>query len=77
MSEKTYQQLVQRVQRAINSPGAQSKHCIEIKRQPEEDEDDWARMLSELGTVENVTLTTMDDDPEHVQVTWNPEESMS
>jgi hypothetical protein len=32
MSEKTYQQLVQRVQRAINSPGAQSKHCVEIKR---------------------------------------------
>jgi len=77
MSEKTYQQLVQRVQRAINSPGAQSKHCIEIKRQQEDNADDWAHMLSELGTVENVTLTPMDDDSEHVQVTWNPEESMA
>lgn len=77
MSEKTYQQLVQRVQRAINSPGAQSKHCVEIKRQSEDDADDWARMLSDLGTVENVTLTTMDDDAEHVRVRWNPEESMA
>tara|TARA_R110002012_G_scaffold62590_1_gene164629 strand:- start:10526 stop:10759 length:234 start_codon:yes stop_codon:yes gene_type:complete len=77
MSEKTYQLLVQRVQRAINSPGAQSKHCVEIKRQPQDAKDDWTRMHSELGTVENVTLTTMDDDAEHVQVAWNPEESMA
>jgi len=77
MSEKTYQQLVQRVQRAINSPGAQSKHCIEIKRQPEDEADDWERILSDLGTVENVTLSTMDDDGDHVQITWNPEESMA
>tara|TARA_R110000851_G_scaffold13675_8_gene46629 strand:+ start:15878 stop:16111 length:234 start_codon:yes stop_codon:yes gene_type:complete len=77
MSEKKYQQLVQRVQRAINSPGAQSKHSVEIKRQPEDEVDDWARMLSDLGTVENVTLTTMDDHAEHVQIIWNPEESMA
>jgi hypothetical protein len=35
------------------------------------------RMLSDLGAIENVTLTTMDDDGEHVQITWNPEESMA
>lgn len=77
MSEKTYLQLVQRVQRIIGSPGAQSKHCADIQRHPENDADDWARMLSDLGTVENVTLTPMDDDAEHIRITWNPEESMS
>lgn len=72
-----YEQLVKRVQRAINSPGAQSKHCVDIKRQSEDPADDWAKMLSELGTVENVTLTPMDDDSDHVRIEWNPEESMS
>lgn len=77
MSEKKYQLLIQRVQRAINSPGAQSKHYAEIKRHPEDEVDDWTRMLSDLGTVENVTLTNMDDNAEHVQIIWNPEESMA
>lgn len=77
MSDKTYKALVERVQRAINSPAAQSKHCIEIKRQPEDKADDWARMLSDLDTVENVTLTSMDDNAEHVLIRWNPEESMA
>ncbi|SJN11600.1 hypothetical protein CZ787_06290 [Halomonas citrativorans] len=77
MSEKTYQVLVSRVQRKINSPRAQSEHCAEIQRQPEDSTDDWARMLAELGTVENVTMTPLDDDGELVRVRWNPEESMS
>lgn len=77
MSEKTYQALVGRVQRKINSPRAQSEHCAEIQRQPEDAAEDWARMLSELGTVENVTMTPLDDDGELVRVRWNPEESMS
>ena len=77
MSEKTYQQLVQRVQRVIGSPGAQSKHCVELQRQPDDAPDDWARMLSELGTVENVTMIPLDDSVEHVRIRWNPEESMA
>ncbi|MGO3214755.1 MAG: DUF1654 domain-containing protein [Halomonas sp.] len=77
MSEKTYQALVGRVQRIINSPRAQSEHCAEIQRQPEDAADDWERMLAELGTVENVTMTPLDDDGEIVRVRWNPEESMS
>ena len=75
MSEKTYQQLVQRVQRIIASPGAQSKQCAEINRQP--DDDDGARLLSEQGTVENVTMISLEDAAEHIHLRWNPEESMA
>ena len=77
MSEKTYQALVSRVQRKINSPRAQSEHSAEIQRQPEDSADDWARMLGDLGTVENVTMAPLDDDGELFRVRWNPEESMS
>lgn len=74
---KSYEQLVKRVQRIIGSPGAQSKQCAEIQRQPDDDDDDWARMLSDLGTVENVTMTPLDDASEHIRLRWNPEESMA
>ncbi|MBE0403055.1 DUF1654 domain-containing protein [Halomonas citrativorans] len=77
MSEKTYQALVERVKRKIGSPAAQLKLCCEIQRQPEDAADDWTRMLSELGTVENVTIIPLDDDGELFRVRWNPEESMS
>ncbi|MCO7248173.1 DUF1654 domain-containing protein [Halomonas sp. Mc5H-6] len=76
MSQKTYEQLVQRVQRAINSPLAQSEKCAEISRQPDDHSEDWARMLDDLGTVENVTLTPLDDTAEHVSIRWNPAEAM-
>ena len=69
--------MVGRVQRIINSPRAQSEHCAEIRRRPEDAADHWERMLAELGTVENVTMTPLDDDGEIVRVRWNPEESMS
>jgi hypothetical protein len=74
---KSYEQLVKRVQKEIGSPGAQSKHCVEIQRREDESPEDWAQMLADLGTVENVTLTPMDDDAEHIRITWNPEESMA
>lgn len=74
---KSYEQLVKRVQRTIGSPGAQSKLSADIQRQPDDDVNDWAQMLSDLGTVENVTLTHMDDDTNHVRICWNPEESMA
>lgn len=73
----SYEQLIKRVQKIIGSPGAQSKHCAEIVRQPDDDVDDWARMLSELGTVENVTMISLDDTAEHIRIRWNPEESMA
>lgn len=74
---KSYEQLVKRVQKQIGSPKAQSEHCIELQRQPDDAPEDWAQMLADLGTVENVILTVMDDDSEHVRITWNPEESMA
>lgn len=74
---KLYAQLVKRVQKEIGSPGAQSKHCVELQRREDESSEDWAQMLAELGTVENVTLTPIDDDAEHIRITWNPEESMA
>ncbi|WP_193090878.1 DUF1654 domain-containing protein [Halomonas colorata] len=77
MSEKSYQQLIQRVQRKIGSPRAQSENCAELQRQPEDSTDDWERMLSELNTVENVTMTPLDDAGELVRIRWNPLESMA
>lgn len=77
MSEKTYQALVERMKRKIGSPGAQSKQCVEIKRQEDDSADDWARMLEDLCTVENVTVIPLDDTAEHIRLRWNPEESMS
>lgn len=38
---KSYEQLVQRVQRKINSPRAQSEHCTEIQRGEDDSADDW------------------------------------
>ncbi|WP_411572204.1 DUF1654 domain-containing protein [Vreelandella titanicae] len=73
----SYEQLVKRVQKEIGSPGAQSKHCVELQRREDESSEDWAQMLADLGTVENVTLTPIDDDAEHIRITWNPEESMA
>ena len=77
MSVNTYQALVERVKRKIGSPAAQSKLCCEIQRQPDDNADDWAKLLEDLGTVENVTMIPLDDTAEHVRLRWNPEESMA
>lgn len=77
MSEKTYQALVERVKRKIGSPAAQSKHCVEIQRQPDDLADDWTQLLDDLSTVENVTMTPLDDTSDHIRLRWNPEESMA
>lgn len=74
---KSYEQLVKRVQKQIGSPKAQSEHCVELRSQPDDSADDWAQMLADLGTVENVTMIPLDDTAEHVQISWNPEESMA
>ena len=76
MSEKTYPALVERVKRKINSPAAQSENCTEIQRQPDDAAEDWSRLLDDLGTVENVTMTPLDDTAEHVRICWNPVEAM-
>tara|TARA_B100000929_G_scaffold264786_1_gene231438 strand:- start:292 stop:525 length:234 start_codon:yes stop_codon:yes gene_type:complete len=76
MSEKTYAALVERVKRKINSPAAQSENCTEIQRQPDDAAEDWARLLADLGTVENVTMVPLDETGEHVRIRWNPAEAM-
>lgn len=73
----SYELLIKRVKKIIGSPGAQSKNCAEIVKQPDDAADDWARMLSDLGTVENVTMIPLDDTAEHIRIRWNPEESMA
>lgn len=73
----SYEQLIKRIQKIIGSSGAQSKNCAEITRQPDDTAPDWARLLSDLGTVENVTMIPLDDKGEHVRIRWNPEESMA
>lgn len=77
MSAKTYQALVDRVKRQINSPSAQDKCCVEIQRQPDDSDEDWAHLLDDLGTVENVTMIPLDDTAESVRLRWNPAESMA
>ncbi|MGQ7253992.1 DUF1654 domain-containing protein [Vreelandella titanicae] len=72
----SYENLCQRVQRIINQPKAQSEKSAEIERQPDDSADDWSRMLSDLGTIENVDLIPLDDSAEHVRVRWNPEAAM-
>ena len=72
----SYENLCQRVQRIINQPKAQSEKCAEIQRQPDDSTDDWARMLSDLGTIENVGVIPLDDSAEVVRVRWNPEAAM-
>ena len=72
----SYENLCQRVQKTINSPKAQTEKCAEIQRQPDDSSDDWARMLSDLSTIENVDLIPLDDNAEHVRVRWNPEAAM-
>tara|TARA_R100000027_G_scaffold63345_1_gene56023 strand:- start:1413 stop:1637 length:225 start_codon:yes stop_codon:yes gene_type:complete len=72
----SYDLLCQRVQKIINQPKAQSEKCAEIQRQPDDSTDDWARMLNDLGTIENVDLIPLDDSAEQVRVRWNPEAAM-
>ncbi|QHD48499.1 DUF1654 domain-containing protein [Vreelandella aquamarina] len=76
MGIQSYEKLVLRVKRKIGSPDAQSRHCVEIQRQAEDAAEDWAQLLADLGTVENVTMIPLDDKGESVRLRWNPEEAM-
>ncbi|AJY52508.1 DUF1654 domain-containing protein [Halomonas sp. KO116] len=74
---KSYEQLVKSVQKEIGSPGAQSNQCVEIRQRDDDSADDWARMLEDLGTVENGIMIPLDDTAEHIRLLCNPEESMA
>ena len=72
----SYETLCKRVQQIINQPKAQAEKCAEIQRQQDDTTEDWAHMLSDLGTIENVDLIPLDDSSETVRVRWNPEAAM-
>ncbi|MEA9977825.1 DUF1654 domain-containing protein [Pseudomonas sp. 10B1] len=63
-----YEQLGTRVQKIINSTNAQKSRTALIIRQPEELEDDWNQLLSEIAENDNVTLAYRDDGG--VQIFW-------
>lgn len=64
----TYAQLGMRLQRAINSPGAQRSKSALLERLPDDLEEDWNQVLEELDDTDNVTVAHRDDG--HVQIFW-------
>lgn len=69
----SYELLGMRIQRQISAPKAQSEKTTVIARQDDEQEEDWARLLEELETVEELTMIPLDDG--EIRLRWNPEES--
>lgn len=64
----SYERLGVRVQKIINSPGAQKAKAALVFRQPDEVEDEWNQMLEEIAENDNVTLAWRDDGG--VQIFW-------
>ena len=67
-SPTPYQLLGTRIQKVINSTGAQKSRSALIFRMPHELEDDWNQMLGEIAENDNVTLAWRDDGG--VQIFW-------
>ncbi|ONH51559.1 hypothetical protein BLL36_21805 [Pseudomonas cedrina subsp. cedrina] len=63
-----YERLAIRVQKIINSTGAQKAKAALIFRLPDEPEEEWARLLEEIAENDNVTLAYRDDGG--VQIFW-------
>ena len=57
-----------RIQKVINSPGAQKLKLATVSRLPEESPEDWDGVLEEFGEVDNVTLEFLDDGS--VEISW-------
>lgn len=53
----SYQILVQRVHRQINSPAAQAGRSVTLQLQPGELLEDWESLLEQLETDESVRVT--------------------
>lgn len=64
----SYELLAIRVQKIINSTGAQKAKAALLCKTAEESDDDWAQLLSEIAETENVTLAHRDDGA--VQLFW-------
>lgn len=63
-----YEQIGVRLQRIINSPGAQRTKTALLYKLPEEDDADWKQVFEDIGEIDNVTVTHQDDGG--VQVFW-------
>lgn len=50
-----------RVQKTINSPGAQKAKEATLYRSPDEPEDDWNQLMQDIGENENVTVEHLED----------------
>ena len=57
-----------RLQRAINSPGAQRSKAALLERLPGDLDEDWNQVLEALDDTDNVTVAHRDDG--HVQIFW-------
>lgn len=57
----SYELLGMRVQRAINTPRAQTSKSVLLERSANDDPGDWDRILDEIAENDNVTIAHRDD----------------
>jgi hypothetical protein len=65
-----YQSMVNRVQRAILSPAAQTDRSVFLYRSPDEDEFLWDQLIDEMGEADAVRTERQEGGG--VRVTWDP-----
>ncbi|WP_322614232.1 DUF1654 domain-containing protein [Pseudomonas sp. BIC9C] len=64
----SYDLLAMRIQKIINSTGAQTSKRAIIYKAPDESLDDWTQLLEEISEADNVTVAHQDDGG--VQIFW-------
>lgn len=64
----SYEMLGMRIQKIINSTGAQTSKSALLERRPGDLSEDWDRLIEEISENDNVTLAHRDDG--NVQIFW-------
>lgn len=64
----SYELLGMRIQKIINSTGAQTSKRAVIHKSDDESPDDWAQILEDIDEADNVTVAHRDDGG--VQISW-------
>lgn len=64
----SYELLGLRIQRAINTPKAQTAKSVLLERSANDEQADWDRILDEIAENENVTIAHRDDGL--IQLLW-------
>jgi len=64
----SYELLGLRIQRAINTPKAQTAKSVLLERSANDEQADWDRILHEIAENENVTIAHRDDG--QIQLLW-------